>query len=184
MATAWLLSRIEDRAGNAIRYRYNKWFSDTAVGPQGYETSSIRAIEYTAFGSHPGSRKVTFVYGLRPEGTLRYGQFGPGNIQLERLEKITTWINATPVKTYALQYREGGDPLIERVWECPGADTPPLDEPRRAARPAGFRASLVLQWQHSCFRAAGLRRRRADGRPRELGAGGRAVSLHGAQPAG
>ncbi len=120
----WLLNRVEDRAGNNILIQYETAGSSVlprngAVYPGAARPS---VVSYTGHGEAAGNREVRFTYESRQDPSLRYFQGGLAAMTTERLSRITTYVNAEPVKNYRLDYRPQVLSQVQAIAECAGGD--------------------------------------------------------------
>ena len=70
-------------------------------------------ISYTGHGTIAGNREVRFDYEGRGDPQLTFFQGGVPHYAVQRLARITTYLDGTPVKNYRLQYKESELSQIE-----------------------------------------------------------------------
>jgi RHS repeat-associated protein len=108
----WMLSRTEDRTGNAIEYAY----AESTGLPR------LTNITYpkTATGQGPFT-KVTFTYEARPDVVSGYTAGAPTS-ESRRVSKITVaTASGTPVRSYGMTYGQGattGRSQLQAIQEC------------------------------------------------------------------
>ena len=124
---AWLLNRVEDRAGNTMVVSYNNlpmsMPESEAVAPDSVVVP--RAIAYTGHTGGTeidGKREVHFDYEARTDPQLRFTQGGAPFVAAQRLSRITTFVDQVPVKNYHLQYVPGELSQVQKIFECAGGD--------------------------------------------------------------
>lgn len=115
----WLLTRVEDRAGNNIIITYENAAAQLAPDG-GLSLVRPKLIAYTVHGATAGNREVRFSYETRPDTNVRYFQGAVGWLVQERLARVTTYVRGAPVKNYRLVYSEQNTSQIEKVFECEG----------------------------------------------------------------
>jgi RHS repeat-associated protein len=123
---SWLLSKVEDRAGNTMTVTYKTYRtllagSNNNVRPL-YEIQPS-VISYTGHGSDVGNRQVRFVYEgqYRPDPSFKFLQGGIPVISVQRMSRILTYVDNKPVKNYRLVYEESGatqTSQIAKIFEC------------------------------------------------------------------
>jgi len=123
---AWLIKRVEDRAGNYMTVSYET-FHPNLVSFDQMMSNMVRpsAITYTGNGSTDGTRHVFFEYsaqGVRKDSLLMFGQGGVASVVPGRLQVLSTYVNGKAVKNYRFHYPEGDLSQIDTVTECAGSD--------------------------------------------------------------
>ncbi|HKO47649.1 MAG TPA: FG-GAP-like repeat-containing protein, partial [Polyangiaceae bacterium] len=142
---AWLLNRVEDRAGNTMVVSYSNlpmaMPESETVAPNSVVLP--RAIAYTGHAGSPeidGKREVYFEYEARTDPQLRFTQGGAPFVAAQRLSRITTFVDHQPVKNYHLQYVPGDLSQVQKIFECAGGDDSHCKAPTtfEYARSKGF----------------------------------------------
>ncbi|RMH41315.1 MAG: hypothetical protein D6694_09065, partial [Gammaproteobacteria bacterium] len=132
---SWGVARVEDRAGNFVRYQY----ADLSTGEH-----RIVRIDYTGSNTLAPNKSVVFVYEDRKDanGQTDYSELyqnGGQFKQTKRLLAIRTLLNDSPVYEYRLQYgalsQSSGRSLLRAITHC-------------AWNGAGYdcRPSTALEW--------------------------------------
>ncbi|WP_267898804.1 RHS repeat-associated core domain-containing protein [Sorangium cellulosum] len=123
VGVAWVLSRVEDRAGNAITISYDTRQKKSAPF---YFAYAPRNIEYTSRQGEAPRRKVRFVYESNPDDEFRYTS-GVRLSQPWRLQRLEMYAlgwqspDTTLAWEYRLSYEESpttGRSRLHRVERC------------------------------------------------------------------
>ncbi|HYE71119.1 MAG TPA: FG-GAP-like repeat-containing protein [Aquabacterium sp.] len=141
----WAVSRIKDKAGNYIDFKYNQidsvWGSGIAAGGATGHEWGIAEIQYTGNGANKPANKVTFEYESRPS-TAAPGhdraeayQFQTKNVSTYRIKTVRTYVNspnpevlgpaagAVAVSTFKISYERSartGRSRVSAVAQCSG----------------------------------------------------------------
>jgi len=110
---SWLLTRVEDPAGNSLIYGYDRTVAGEAL---------VSEVAYTGRGTNPGDRKVQFLWETRPDQSVSY-LWGGKSVDTRRLYQIDTKVGAATVREYRFQYTTvpsaaSGRSLLDYVEEC------------------------------------------------------------------
>ena len=127
---SWAITRVEDRAGNQVDFRY-----EVVIGQH-----RLARISYTGFQGTAGDREVRFHYEVREDITANYLPMHPGwlddfgqvaaapgarppmlHVGSARLVAIDTWVAGQQVRRYQLEHELGetsGRTLLERIRVC------------------------------------------------------------------
>ncbi len=121
---SWLLNRVEDRAGNTMLVGYTNVPGNPTVALSSGQPDVVRplTVSYTGHGVSPGNRLVQFDYETRDDPQIAFLQGGVSFFSPDRLSRIRTSVNGTPVKNYHLQYAPGTVSQVAQISECAGAD--------------------------------------------------------------
>lgn len=134
---AWMLARSLDRAGNAIEYfyqqRYPAWGS-RQYNTNGYSHTSELLLSELRYGGNPTAGqaprfRVAFEYSDRPDDDgdrSEAYQFVYKRVTIQRLDRVRTFIDSTPIRTYKIEYAKGPTTkrsLLASVRECSGDGT-------------------------------------------------------------
>lgn len=118
---AWLLSRVEDRSGNFISYRYGH-----QAGQGGLVEYWPEEIVYTGHGTTEGTRTLKFVYEgsdlARPDPSVQYVS-AVGFQRTRRLTRIEAHVptHSGPVSRLEIGYRVSAGTrrsIVDRITEC------------------------------------------------------------------
>ncbi|MEO8902260.1 MAG: SpvB/TcaC N-terminal domain-containing protein, partial [Polyangiaceae bacterium] len=121
---AWLLNRVEDRAGNTMLVSYTNLPMAVPLPLTKAPTHVVRpsSVAYTGHGSVAGTREVRFSYEARMDPQLSFTQGGSPFVVQQRLSRVTTFVNNVAVKNYKLQYAVADLSQVEKIFECAGGD--------------------------------------------------------------
>ncbi len=122
---AWLLRRVEDRAGNRMDVSYKNVTVKVPDVAQSLFPNLLRpsTIAYGGHGDTAGTREVRLIYEARQDAQLSYLQGGVPSMATERLSKIMTFVDGAPVKNYRLEYGPGRTSQLAKVFECAGGES-------------------------------------------------------------
>ncbi len=116
-ARVWALSRIRDRAGNVIDYRY--------TGESGSTAYRIASIQYNAnpAAGVTASHQVSFIYEERPDSEIDAGYVaGMPAHQVMRLDRIDVLYKGSVLRRFDLEYEpalsSGGRRRLASIQEC------------------------------------------------------------------
>ena len=121
---AWLLNRVEDRAGNTMLVSYTNLPMAVPLSLTAAPTVVVRpsGVAYTGHGDIAGNREVRFSYEARTDPQLSFTQGGAPFVVAQRLSRVTTFVDNVAVKSYKLQYVAGDLSEVEKISECAGGD--------------------------------------------------------------
>jgi RHS repeat-associated protein len=121
---AWLLNKVEDRAGNSMLVSYTNLPLSMPLTMTKGPTHVVRpsAIAYTGHGAFAGNREVRFSYEGRMDPQLSFTQGGSPFVVAQRLSRVTTFVDSVPVKNYQLKYAVGELSQVDAISECAGGD--------------------------------------------------------------
>ncbi|HEX9816386.1 MAG TPA: SpvB/TcaC N-terminal domain-containing protein, partial [Candidatus Thermoplasmatota archaeon] len=104
---AWMLSFVQDRAGNRMRFFYNRRFCPSGGSDCADRETFLARIDYnehsSANGFRASDRKVTFNYEERGLNQIGFA-FGTEKRRVRRLGSIETSVEGEPVRTFQLDY--------------------------------------------------------------------------------
>jgi hypothetical protein len=110
---AWMLSVVEDRAGNRMRFYYSQ--PQCPTGPGGDPNCAAREtfLTHITYGGHgllqigtrAATRRVVFNYEERRLKQAGYS-FGTPKQRRRRLASIETFVEDEPVRTFRIEYGE------------------------------------------------------------------------------
>ncbi len=116
-ARAWALSRIRDRAGNVIDYRY--------TGESGSTAYRITSIQYNAnpAAGVTGSHQVSFIYEDRPGNEIDAGYVAGMPVrQVMRLDRIDVLYKGSVLRRFDFEYEpaisSGRRSRLASIKEC------------------------------------------------------------------
>ncbi len=124
---AWMVSRVEDHAGNSMVVSYlntlenaSAWFWDNVPG-----VMQPLSIKYTGTSAATGDREVRFIYEERPDPVVTFRHGGVPAPAMQRLARIATYAKKQPVQSYKIQYFEPvlgelAASQVEKVTKCIG----------------------------------------------------------------
>jgi len=131
---AWLLNRVEDRAGNTMLVSYSNLAmampDSQTVAPNSVVLPSVIAYTgHTGETEIAGKREVHFDYEARTDPQLRFTQGGAPFVAAQRLSRITTFVDRKAVKNYHLLYVPGNLSQVQKIFECAGGDDSHCKQP-------------------------------------------------------